>query len=247
MKKLYLAFALLFWNCSPIQAQVKAWLTNRFIVKTDLMQWAVNGARNIELETKINRKLSLSIGYLDASRRYKQTYNNSDFNIPNFFSYNSITINEKGIINSRLFTSQLRYFLSTVHGSPLSPYSFFLLGIGSADFLGTVPIYFFDPNFNIDHQEVEYIVQAGPRRLYSVYGVPVLKLCAGLGSQTIVFQNLTADISFGIEYNNFFESDQVDRKIVASMFRHYGPTIFQLGSSSNVGISLMVKIGYLIY
>lgn len=240
---LYTILAALFSHAAF--AQLPAKLTDRFLVKTDLLGWAINNAYNAGAEARLTRHLSLSVSYYNGSRQYSQEYSGSQFagwmassaSVP-------VSIPGKGIVNSSYAVVSLRNYFGNVVKAPFGFYGVINYGYGRADIAGTYGAYLLE-----DYIMGNGNAEPGPLVNYTYKKVPMSKIMAGLGMQRLLFGHFYYDAAVYLDYTQISTGNDTDDKIISGVTRYYGANLvsFHLGNSGTLGLTGQFNISYLIY
>jgi hypothetical protein len=246
MKKIYI---LILFFCSyffAASAQFSAGLTNRVLVKTDLTYWALGAAANAELEFKIKDQVTLSLGVYVASKRYHQTYTLSEYPSSQvLFTDPVVTLPDQGIINSRYVSLGIRKYLNRIRKAPFGVYYGITIAGGMADLGGTYDGYIFDPNAQVGAYQAPKA--PGPSVNYSYFNVPLIKVIAGMGYQGIITGHIYYDASIDFEYNRFLVNSPDDSKKISGLVRNFGPILNMGTGPGGMGLTGLLKVGYLIF
>jgi len=243
MKKLFL-IVFIGLTVQSANAQLAAWLTDRALIKTDLMDGLAGNAYNGEIEFRLTRHFSLSGGYYDGSRQYSQSAANGKYD---GFEYETVGLPDKGIINNRYAFLSLRYYPNKIMKAPFGLYYGLSLGMGKADFQGEFSSYLFDNSLSPSYS---LPIMTGPVVSYSYLGAPFLKIRGGIGYQRLLWQRFYYDAGFSIDYNQFSADNNQDATIISGLAGRYGLGIFDItngNSTANVAFYIEAKIGYMLY
>ena len=113
---------LLLLSASTVWAQqFSSGLTNRIILKTDLVYWLTGNAINAEIEYKLDKSFTLSAGYYSGSQLYPQSYSYSDYASHSevFLGNPTIRLADKGIVNCTYYRIGARKYLDRIIRAPL--------------------------------------------------------------------------------------------------------------------------------
>jgi len=244
MKKIFTIFLLLL-SSLPGFGQFNSGLTNKIIIKTDITYWLLGSAINAEAEIKIKDQLSLNIGFYLASQQYNQYYNASEYAGGGLiFSNPTITLPDKGTINSKYISIGVRKYLDRILKAPFGFYWSATVAGGLADLGGDYDAWLFDKNVQRGDLGTN---SPGPEVNYSYFNVPLAKVQLGYGYQGMLGQHICWDAGICFDYNQFIVASTDDAKKISGLTRNFG-TMLNLGTGAGgVGFSALVKLGYLIY
>ncbi len=242
MKKILFLMALLFLSASTVWAQqFSSGLSNKIILKTDLVYWLTGNAINAEIEYKLNKSFTLTAGYYTGSQQYPQSYLYSDYAAQTqvVFANPKITLADKGIINCTYYRVGVRKYLDRIIKAPFGPYVVLNAGYGSASLSGEYDAWLFDGNVSVSG------THSGPTVAYSYINVPYINVQFGSGVQYLLFKRVTLDAALCYDINDFETGDANTVKKTSGLTRNFGPSFINFGSAG--GICVLVKAGVLLF
>jgi hypothetical protein len=246
MKRIiYTIFIALFSHAAFAQMQAK--LTDRFLVKTDLIGWTINNAYNASIEARITQHLTLSAAYYSGSREYKQQYSNSQYIGRTSIVFSSPpSIPEKGIVNSSYAVLGLRKYFGNVVKAPFGVYGALNYGFGKLDIAGSYGAYLVNNSYNTLEIGDNGI---GPMIKYTYKNVPMQKFMAGMGMQRLIFGHFYYDAALYVDYTMVSTGNDTDDKIISGITRYFGSNLlcYHIGSANTMGLTGQLNISYLIY
>ncbi|MCX6351811.1 MAG: hypothetical protein NTX03_08105 [Bacteroidetes bacterium] len=240
MKKQFLIGSFLFISCFA-NAQILAKLTDRFMIKTDLLSLKTENALNLELETKLSHYITFSLGYYSESSKHNLKFEPD----PDFTILYNITKELPCYINMKSFSYSFRIYPDPIGAAPFGFYTMFKYSYGKADILGYYGE-FPSINPNTPYFSVKNIPQ--PVVWFTIMDVPVKKYNFSFGYQRLIGSHFYYDIAIGLQYYQMYAANateqaqlnKIGNSFGTNLGSYYSPDLGGIGFDGRLGISYLI-------
>lgn len=229
--------------CSTAMAQTGAKLTDRFLVKTDVYNLILRKAFDIELESKLTKHISASLGlYSENSKQNLLNKSLTDFTDEiGKYKVTYTTKSLEGRINRNAITWGLRLYTNKMFMAPFGAYLMYSGSKGKAD----IQSYKFIDNFSAPVFDIKRT--PSPAYLTTLNDISVTKYNFMIGNQNCLGERFYYDFSMGLQFCTLDITPEEANSIWASMSYLCANVIGEKYTDGVIGIECRFGISYLIY